>query len=50
MDKECAIEEIKDWSKTHQLISSSKKSVKPQDLIWIKVPGFENVSSGIDTI
>ena len=50
MDKEGAIEEIKDWSKTHQLISSSKKSVKPQDLIWIKVPGFENVSSGIETI
>ena len=50
MDKENVIEEIKDWSKTHQLISSSKMSVKPQDLIWIKVPGFENVSSGIDTI
>lgn len=50
IDKESAVEEIKEWSKTHRLISSSKNSLSPEDLIWIKVPGFENLSAGIDTI
>jgi len=41
---------IKQWSINNRLISSSKKSFKPQELLWIKVSGFENISSGVETI
>lgn len=50
IDRVSAREEIKDWSKNNQLISSSKKIREPHKLYWIKAPGFANQSSGIEAI
>lgn len=43
-------EKIKKWANNNQLVSSSKKSLNPQELLWINIPGFNNVLSGIETI
>ncbi|SIN66229.1 hypothetical protein SAMN05444394_0301 [Algoriphagus halophilus] len=49
-NEEISLSEIEEWGKNHCLVSSSFKSIIPKELLWIKVPGFENVSIGIETI
>ena len=41
---------IRLWSANNRLISTSKKSFIPEELLWIKASGFENISSGIETL
>lgn len=41
---------IKNWASKGRLVSSAKKSIIAGDLLYIKIAGFENTNTGIDTI
>lgn len=50
IDYENVSSKISNWAKDGRLISSAKKSIKAVDLLHIKIAGFENTNTGINTI
>ena len=50
IDFENTSEVISDWANRHEIISTSKKNIHPHKLLYINIVGFENSTSGIETI
>jgi hypothetical protein len=50
IDFENSSEAINDWANRHEIISTSKKNIHPHKLLYINIVGFENSTSGIETI